>query len=101
MLLRRPCCALLILAVWRGALSSCLGQLQPTRLSVLTPRSRAARVGPDAGRCGMALGVGPVADHGGSSAHTVGSRRFGVAPHVGWNLSCVWAEVISIVGRYR
>ena len=60
MLLRRPCCALLILAVCGVALSSCFGQQQPTRLYVLTPLPRAERAGPDAGSRGMAIGVGPV-----------------------------------------
>src|SRR5262245_17786932 len=60
MLLRRPCCALLILAVCGVVLSGCFGQQQPTRLYVLTPLPRAERAGPDAGSRGMAIGVGPV-----------------------------------------
>ena len=60
MLLCRPCCAVLILAVCGVALSSCLGQQQSSRLYVLTPLPRAERAAPDAGGRDMAIGVGPV-----------------------------------------
>ena len=60
MLLWRPRCALLILAVCGVALSGCFGQQQFSRLYVLTPLPRAERAAPDAGGRGLAIGVGPV-----------------------------------------
>ena len=60
MLLWRPRCALLILAVCGVTLSGCFGQQQFSRLYVLTPLPRAERAAPDAGGRGLAIGVGPV-----------------------------------------